>query len=90
MILMKICRSETAASQIAKLVRDRRRDLGMSQDELAKRVGVSRLSIINIESGRSNARVSTIVGILNVLKVTLEAREKSYERRIPGDDRQAD
>lgn len=90
MILMKICRSETAASQIAKLVKDRRRDLGMSQDELAKRVGVSRLSIINIESGRSNARVSTIVGILNVLKVTLEAREKSYERRIPGDDRQAD
>lgn len=90
MILMKICRSETAASQIAKLIRDRRRDLGMSQDELAKRVGVSRLSIINIESGRSNARVSTIVGILNVLKVTLEAREKSYERRIPGDDRQAD
>lgn len=90
MILMKICRSETAASQIAKLIKDRRRDLGMSQDELAKRVGVSRLSIINIESGRSNARVSTIVGILNVLKVTLEAREKSYERRIPGDDRQAD
>jgi transcriptional regulator with XRE-family HTH domain len=90
MILMKICRSETAASQIAKLIKDRRRDLGLSQDELAKRVGVSRLSIINIESGRSNARVSTIVGILNILKVTLEAREKSYERRIPGDDRQAD
>lgn len=89
MILMKICRSETAASQIAKLVRDRRRDLGMSQDELAKRVGVSRLSIINIESGRSNARVSTIVGILNALKVTLEAREESYERRIPGNDNQA-
>jgi transcriptional regulator with XRE-family HTH domain len=90
MILMKICRSETAASQIAKLIKDRRRDLGLSQDELAKRVGVSRLSIINIESGRSNARVSTIVGILNILKVTLEAREKSYERRISGDDRQAD
>jgi transcriptional regulator with XRE-family HTH domain len=87
MILMKICRSETAASQIAKLIKDRRRDLGLSQDELAKRVGVSRLSIINIESGRSNARVSTIVGILNILKVTLEAREKSYERRISGDDR---
>jgi transcriptional regulator with XRE-family HTH domain len=90
MILMKICRSETAASQVAKLIKDRRRDLGLSQDELARRVGVSRLSIINIESGRSNARVSTIVGILNILKVTLEAREKSYERRISGDDRQAD
>ena len=89
MILMKICRSETAASQIAKLIKDRRRDLGLSQDELARRVGVSRLSIINIESGRSNARVSTIVGILNVFKVTLEAREKSYESRIPGNDNQA-
>ena len=87
LILMKICRSETAATQVAKLIRDRRRDLGLSQDELAKRVGVSRLSIVNIESGRSNARLSTVVGILNILKLTLEAREKSYERRISGDDR---
>ena len=87
LILMKICRSETAATQVAKLIKDRRRDLGLSQEELAKRVGVSRLSIVNIESGRSNARISTVVGILNILKVTLEAREKSYERRISGDDR---
>jgi len=87
MILMKICRSETAASQIAKLIKDRRMDLSMTQDELAKRVGISRLSIIHIESGRSNARISTLIGILNVLKISLEAREKSYERRIPGDDR---
>jgi len=86
MILMKICRSETAASQIAKLIKDRRRDLGMTQDELAKKVGITRLSIVSIEAGRSNSRISTIVGILNVLRVTLEAREKSYERRIPGDD----
>jgi DNA-binding XRE family transcriptional regulator len=83
---MKICRSETAASQIAKLIKDRRRDLGMTQDELAKKVGITRLSIVSIEAGRSNSRISTIVGILNVLRVTLEAREKSYERRIPGDD----
>jgi DNA-binding XRE family transcriptional regulator len=87
MILMKICRSETAASQIAKLIKDRRMDLSMTQDELAKRVGISRLSIIHIESGRSNARISTLIGILNVLKISLEAREKSYERRISGDDR---
>ena len=86
MILMKICRSETAASQIAKLIKDRRRDLGMTQDELARKVGIARLSIVSIEAGRSNSRISTIVGILNVLRVTLEAREKSYERRIPGDD----
>lgn len=87
MILLKICRSDTASDQIAKLIRNRRLDLNMTQDELAKGVGVSRLSIVNIEAGRSNARISTIVGILNVLKVTLEAREKSYERRISGDDK---
>jgi len=86
MFLMKICRSETAASQIAKLIKDRRRDLGMTQDELAKKVGITRLSIVSIEAGRSNSRISTIVGILNVLRVTLEAREKSYERCISGDD----
>lgn len=86
MILMKICRSETASSQVAKLIRDRRADLQITQDELARRVGLSRLSIINIEAGRSNAKLSTIIGILNVLKVSLEAREKSYERRISRGD----
>ena len=86
MILMKICRSETASSQVAKLIRDRRADLQITQDELARRVGLSRLSIINIEAGRSNAKLSTIIGILNVLKVSLEVREKSYERRISRGD----
>jgi DNA-binding XRE family transcriptional regulator len=89
MILMKICRSDTAVSQIAKLIRDRRADLQITQDELARRVGLSRLSIINIEAGRANAKLSTIIGILNVLKVSLEAREKSYERRISGSNQQA-
>jgi DNA-binding XRE family transcriptional regulator len=85
---MKICRSDTVTNQIAKLIRDRRADLKITQDELARRVGISRLSIINIEAGRANAKLSTIIGILSVLKVSLEAREKSYERRIPGSNQQ--
>jgi DNA-binding XRE family transcriptional regulator len=88
MILMTISRSDTASVQVGRFISERRKDLRLTQDELAKRVGISRLSIIHIESGRSNARISTIVGILNVLKVCLEAREQSYERRAPGDDRQ--
>jgi DNA-binding XRE family transcriptional regulator len=89
MILMTISRSDTASIQVGRFISERRKDLRLTQDELAKRVGISRLSIIHIESGRSNARLSTIVGILNVLKICLEAREQSYERRAPGDDRQA-
>jgi len=87
MILMRLSRSDTAVDQIAKLISNRRKDLGITQDELAKRVGLSRLSIINIEAGRSNARIATVVAILNVLKLNLEAGEKSYEGRISGDDR---
>jgi len=87
MILMTISRSDTASIQVGRFISERRKDLRLTQDELAKRVGISRLSIIHIESGRSNARLSTIVGILNVLKICLEAREQSYERRAPGDDR---
>jgi DNA-binding XRE family transcriptional regulator len=89
MILMTISRSDTASIQVGRFISERRKDLRLTQDELAKRVGISRLSIIHIESGRSNARLSTIVGILNVLKICLEAREQSYERRASGDDRQA-
>jgi DNA-binding XRE family transcriptional regulator len=84
---MTISRSDTASIQVGRFISERRKDLRLTQDELAKRVGISRLSIIHIESGRSNARLSTIVGILNVLKICLEAREQSYERRAPGDDR---
>jgi DNA-binding XRE family transcriptional regulator len=89
MILMTISRSDTASIQVGRFISERRKDLRLTQDELAKRVGISRLSIIHIESGRSNARLSTIVGILNVLKICLEAKEQSYERRAPGDDGQA-
>jgi DNA-binding XRE family transcriptional regulator len=89
MILMTISRSDTASIQVGRFISERRKDLRLTQDELAKRVGISRLSIIHIESGRSNARLSTIVGILNVLKICLEAREQSYERRASGDDGQA-
>jgi DNA-binding XRE family transcriptional regulator len=89
MILMTISRSDTASVQVGRFISERRKDLRLTQDELAKRVGISRLSIIHIESGRSNARLSTIVGILNVLKICLEAREQSYERRASGDDGQA-
>jgi DNA-binding XRE family transcriptional regulator len=69
MILMTISRSDTASVQVGRFISERRKDLRLTQDELAKRVGISRLSIIHIESGRSNARLSTIVGILNVLKI---------------------
>jgi DNA-binding XRE family transcriptional regulator len=89
MILMTISHSDKVSEQIARFISGRRKDLHLTQDELARRVGISRLSIINIEAGRSNARLSTVVGILNVLKICLEAREQSYEGRTPRNDNQA-
>ena len=45
-------------------VRERRKELQMSQSELSKRSGISRTTLNKIESGRqTNVKTSTIISI---------------------------
>lgn len=50
-------------------VRNRRKELKISQDELAYRAGVNRTTIIGIESGNCNPTLINIATIAEALKV---------------------
>ena len=54
------------------LIRERRRALGLGQQELAKKVGVSRLWVIEIEKGKPRAEVGLVLRTLLALDLDLD------------------
>jgi transcriptional regulator with XRE-family HTH domain len=62
--------------RIRKQLRKARRDLEMSQQELADRVGVTRAHISNIEHGKTVPTVETLEKIANALGITVEIGSK--------------
>jgi HTH-type transcriptional regulator / antitoxin HipB len=57
---------------LAAAVRGRRRDLRLTQAELAKRAGVSRKWVYEFEAGKPTAELQLILRVLDVLGLTLE------------------
>jgi putative transcriptional regulator len=66
--------------KIESSVRERRTAMGISQEELARRVGVSRQTIVNIEKGLSEPKVLLALAIAAVLGVKLLS--DLFERRV--------
>jgi HTH-type transcriptional regulator/antitoxin HipB len=60
-------------ANLGALIRDRRLGLGLDQAELAKRVGVSRLWINQIERGKPGASIGLVLRTLIVLGIELSA-----------------
>ena len=54
------------------LIRARRRELGMDQQTLAQRVGVSRLWIIEFERGKPRAEIGLVLRTLLALDLHLD------------------
>jgi y4mF family transcriptional regulator len=69
-------------------VRDRRKQLGLDQAELAARADVSRQWILGIERGRSRAELGLVLRTLDVLGLRLDTRSKdeSGKRTTPDID----
>jgi y4mF family transcriptional regulator len=59
-------------NDLAAVVRGRRRDLGLSQAELAVRAGVSRKWIYQFESGKPTADLRLILRVLDALGLILD------------------
>ena len=62
--------------EIGKQIRARRKEMGLSQDDLARLAGLSRLPIHQLEDGNGGTRLENLLAILNVLglKLTLQPR----------------
>jgi HTH-type transcriptional regulator/antitoxin HipB len=69
----------------AAAVRGRRRDLGMSQAELATQAGVSRKWVYEFEAGKPNAELGLILRVIDALGLQLELSLDEHARSaIPG------
>ena len=66
-------------SQIADQVAERRRDLGLSQLELARLTGTTQSAIARLESGKRPPRIDTLLRIAEALgaKLVVELRPRS-------------
>lgn len=60
-------------ADLGAMIRERRRRLGLDQQTLADRAGVSRLWLIGVEKGKSGAAVGLVLRTLAALGVTLSA-----------------
>ena len=65
------------------LIRTRRRELGLDQQTLAKRVGVSRLWIIEFERGKPRAEIGLVLRTLMALDLQLDVAAAD-SRETPG------
>ncbi len=55
---------------VAKNLKDRRKKLGLSQEELAEFVGIERKTISNIETAKASIKSDTLDKICNKLKIS--------------------
>lgn len=62
-------------------VRGRRRDLGLSQAELAARARVSRQWVSAFESGKPTAELGLVMRVLDALDLALALDERRIETR---------
>ncbi len=62
-----------SAKEVGALVRDRRTGLGLSQLQLAEKVGVSRVWMVQFERGKPNAQLGLVLRTLRELGVPLKA-----------------
>ena len=68
-------------TDLAALVRGRRKDLRLSQDELAHRAGVSRKWIYDFEAGKPTAQFGLLLRVLDELDLALDVVPTSEDVR---------
>lgn len=64
---------------LGKVIRRRRKELGVDQQSLAQLADVSVHTLSDIESGKGNPTISTLNQVLDVLGLQLDIRTKPPE-----------
>lgn len=77
-------RAEIRAALYAGIaIRDAREEAGLSQTELAARIGIAQSALSRIEAGRANLTLGTLQRVTDALGVTLTLGVGSHEVAIP-------
>ena len=81
-----------SVKELGSLVRERRRDLGWSQQELASRVGVQRLWVSQFEGGKTTAHIGLVMRTLRALDlaISVSAEGEITTSSLPGGTRTID
>lgn len=69
-----------SAADVGAIIRDRRHKLRLDQGALAKRVGVGRQWIVDIEKGKPRAGIELVLRTLTALGLSLTLSEKKPAR----------
>jgi transcriptional regulator with XRE-family HTH domain len=70
----KTAASEVATKVVARNIRAARLEIGITQAELATRMGVNPTYVTNVEAGRVNLTVGQLANIADALGTGLEVR----------------
>jgi len=72
-------------ADLGAVIRDRRKQLKLDQAAFAKRIGVSRQWVIEIERGHARAELGLVLRAIDVLGIHLDASiEQTDQSRQPG------
>ncbi len=71
-------------ADLGAIIRDRRKQLKLDQATFAKRVGVSRQWVIEIEHGHPRAELVLVLRALDALDIQLDASIRETNRRRAG------
>ncbi len=76
--------SARTAKQIGAIVRRARRNAGLTQTDLAGRVGLRQATISRLEKGESETKLGTLLDVLGALglEITIARRGKTSTRNI--------
>jgi transcriptional regulator with XRE-family HTH domain len=75
---------------IGRRIRDARRERGMTQDQLAERIGVSRSAVAQWETGRAGQVTGNLSRIAAALDLNVEYLMFGSDKHAPGEVRQGD
>ena len=68
-------------AELGAVLRDRRKQLKLDQAALAKRIGVSRQWVIEVERGHARAELGLVLRAIDVLDIHLDATIDEVNRR---------
>jgi y4mF family transcriptional regulator len=67
-------------ADLGAVIRDRRKQLGLDQSTLAKRIGVSRQWVIGVERGHARAAMGLVLRAIDALGIRLDADTQPMSR----------